>query len=245
MQLSVHADTKVLTKHLNRIQRKQIPFAVSVALNDTAHNARTAVYVTMRRVFSNPTTYTVPKNILKKKSRTGSLYLRPSNKKDWTAEVGIKDFGKGAALHYLSPHIRGGGRKPKLSEAAMRRSGVIGGNRYITPADVSKNKHGNVTKGTMTKILSGVKSLPGAAKGSVNRQKNKHFIMRLGGRGSETGIWERTSKTKIKKLFNVTSRQPKYRKLFDFEKIVTKTMNKRYTRNFKKALDHALRTAKP
>ena len=69
--------------------------------------------------------------------------------------------------------------------------------------------------------------------------------MRLGGRGSETGIWERTSKTKIKKLFNVTSRQPKYRKLFDFEKIVTKTMNKRYTRNFKKALDHALRTAKP
>ena len=242
--MQIKADTKKLTRYLNSVQRKQIPFATSVALNETAIDARTAVYQTMRRVFSNPTSYTVPKNINKKKLKSGALFLIPSSKKYLVAKLGIKDFGKGNALSYLLPHIQGGGRKPKLSEAAMRRSGVIGGNRYITPAGVSKNKHGNVTKGTMTKILSGLKSLPGAAKGITNRQKNKHFVMRLGGPGSETGIWVRTSKTKIKKLFNVTSKQPMYQKRFDFEQIVNATIAKRYKQNFSKALDHALKTAK-
>jgi len=55
MQISVVANTKQLTKHLNRIQKKQIPFAVKNALDDVAFDARSYVQKSLPRRLDRPT----------------------------------------------------------------------------------------------------------------------------------------------------------------------------------------------
>ena len=245
MQISVKSDVKELTKSLNRIQRKQIPFATVMAVNETARNVRKAEYLAMRQVFTSPTSYTVPPNIDKPKKR-GSIFVQNANKKDLIARVWIKDLsaGKGTpAINYLAPQIFGGSRKPKASEKSLRRKGLIGGNKFITPSNVNRNMYGNVTKGTMTKIISGLGALPGTAKGTKSRQKKSYFVMRLGGRGSETGIWERTSKKRINKLFNVTS-APSYRPRLPWFMVAGRTINRVFKPNFALAFKEAMKSAR-
>jgi len=245
MQIDIRSDIKELTRSLNRIQRKQIPFATVMAVNETARNVRKAEYLAMRQVFTNPTSYTVPPNIDKPKRR-GSIFVKNANKKDLSAMVWIKDLsaGKGTpAINYLGPQIFGGMRKPKASEKSLRRKGLIAGNKFITPANVSRNQHGNVTKGTMTKIISGLGALPGAAKGTKSRQKKSYFVMRLGGRGSETGIWERTSKSRINKLFNITN-APSYRPRLPWYQVANRTIQRVFKPNFAIAFNKAIKTAR-
>ena len=146
------------------------------------------------------------------------------------------------ALNYLEPHIKGGGRRAKASERALRARGIIASNKFIAPKDVSLNRAGNVTKGTMTRILSGLFALEGAARGSKSRQSKSYFAMRLGGKGSEFGIFERSGK-RLKKLFNITSQQS-YRKRFYFNQVSTDAVNKHFQKNFTEALNDALRTAR-
>jgi len=55
MQISVQADTKALTKHLTRIQRTQIPFATSRALNDVAFDCRSFIQKSLPRRLDRPT----------------------------------------------------------------------------------------------------------------------------------------------------------------------------------------------
>ena len=90
-----------------------------------------------------------------------------------------------------------GQRKTKGSEQSLRGKGVIGGGKYLTPSTrspyghINLNRHGNVTKGTMNKVLSGLHSLRGLPSGSRSRQKSTYFAMPKKGGGTSTGIWER------------------------------------------------------
>ena len=66
----------------------------------------------------------------------------------------------------------------------MRGKGVIGGGKFITPSTrtqyghVNLNRFGNVTKGNMQKILSGLQSLRGLPSGAQSRQKSQYFAMK-------------------------------------------------------------------
>jgi len=246
MEVNVKADVKALTKELNRIQKKQIPFATANAINDTAVDVRTALYHKMNAVFHKPTSFTVPRNIEKATNKKGSLYMVPAKKDKLSARVYVKDMpgGKGApAIRWLEPQIKGGGRNAKASERSLRAKGIIGGNKYITPAGVSLNRFGNVTQGTMTKILSGLSALQGALPGTKSRQSISYFAMRLGGKGSETGIWKRTGKHKIQKLFHVTN-SPIYRPRLPFDAVGRSAIAKNFGPNFERQLKNALRTAR-
>ena len=198
----------------------------------------------MNKIFHKPTPFIVPNNI-KKPGSKGSLFMVGAKKEKLSARVGVKDtvFGVGPpAINILGPHIYGGTRKPKGSEKAMRASGVIGGGKFIAPSkSLRLNSYGNVAGGQMQKILSSLKSLRGAASGITT--KSDYFVMRLGGAGSETGIWQRTSKKKIKKLFNIIN-SPKYRPRFKFDKISNASIKRHYKKNFDKSLANALATAK-
>ena len=55
MQISVKTDAKKLSKQLRGIQKKQIPFATSVALNRTADKARDDLSGSMKRYLDKPT----------------------------------------------------------------------------------------------------------------------------------------------------------------------------------------------
>ena len=251
MHISVKSNVKNFKRQLSSFEKKQLPFAISSGINLTASNARKSLYLELRRVFSKPVAYTVPRNLEKLSNRkAGALFIVPAKKRRSQARVFIKEmsFGKGTpALNYLEPHIKGGGRSSKGSEVAMRASGVIGSGKYITPSTkspyghVKLNRAGNVTAGVMNKVLSGLHASRGPTKGSESRQTESYFAMRRGGPGTETGIWRRSGKG-LEKLFNVTN-QPQYRVRFHYGSVGKKSADRNIVRNLDRAMADAIRTA--
>ena len=86
MKISVKADVKELTRGLNKIQRKQIPFATSKALNTLAFDVRKTLQDSLDVHLDRPTKYT-----------ERGVQVKKSTKKDLVAEVGFRSrtFGKG------------------------------------------------------------------------------------------------------------------------------------------------------
>lgn len=128
MQISIKADIKKLTRGLNDIQKKQIPFATSRALNDVARQASTK---TLReradKVFEGgATSFT----------KSGFRYEK-SNKQNLTAKVFIDP----ARAEYMKFQIAGGTRFPK-NRALM-----------IPTTHTRLNKFGNITRGTFNRLI--------------------------------------------------------------------------------------------
>ena len=113
MRISVVAGTKKLTKHLNRIQRKQIPFATSKALNNLAFDAQSFIKKSLPRRLDRPTG-----NALKGTGGIiGSVQVQQSKKKNLVAIVGFAGLGfrstkwKESPAKIMRRHIEGGTRK--------------------------------------------------------------------------------------------------------------------------------------
>ena len=108
MRISVVAETKKLTKHLNRIQKKQIPFATSKALNDVAFDARSFIQKSLPRKLDRPT-----------KGIISSVQVEKSKKKNLVAIVGFAGLGfkptkwKESPAKIMRRHIEGGTRSAK------------------------------------------------------------------------------------------------------------------------------------
>ena len=251
MEISIRANVKDLKRQLSFFEKRQLPFAISTGVNLTAADARKSLYLEMRRVFSKPVAYTVPRNLEKLSNRkAGALFIVPAKKRRPQAPVFIKEmsFGKGTpALIYLEPHIKGGGQRAKGSEVALRSRGVIGSGKYITPSTkspyghVKLNRAGNVSSDKMNQVLSGLHASRGPTKGSESRQTESYFTMRRGGPGTETGIWRRSGEG-LEKLFNVTN-QPQYRVRFHYDSVGKRAVDTTITRNLNQAMTYAIRTA--
>ena len=130
MQISVEADFKQVTKGLNKLQRKQIPFATAGALNDTAFQAKALAVKAMPRFLDRPNPTTMK-----------GLMVGKAKKTRLTATVFFKDF----VWRYMKYQVLGGtrstGRKiavpsrtirlNKYGNIPGRRGGLIKGGAYV------------------------------------------------------------------------------------------------------------------
>jgi len=233
MQMSVLADTKQLTKHLNRIQKKQIPFATSKALNDVAFDSRSFIQKSLPRRLDRPT-----------KGIISSVQVQKSKKKNLVATVGFAGLGFKSTKWSESPaeimrrHIKGGTRSPKQLPHLRIPSDTKGGGLKL-------NKFGNIAgkKGKLQKMLGNKDQFfSGIPKGDYSMK--------------DAGIWERTprnSKRKSNKKHQASGKivqriayEPyaDYSSRYPFEKIVQLAVNKNYKKRFNRALIKALRSAK-
>ena len=159
--LSVHSNTKQLTAHLNRIQRKQIPFATAKALTQTAFDVRRALQNALPRRLDRPT-----------KGIINSVQVDKATKYDVTARVGFAGLGFGKTAWKESPakimrrHIKGGTRYPNKTAIAV-------------PVKQRTNKYGNLPRNKISTLLANTtKYFSGTPKGMSNagiyeRQKKK------------------------------------------------------------------------
>jgi hypothetical protein len=105
---------------------------------------------------------------------------------------------------YMGINARGGDRRPKATELAMRRAGLIGNNQFITPPSQSStagggiklNAQGNLSGGEYQRILSRMRALPGGVgnapqgagsrgRSGKGRRETDYFMLRgMGGRPS-------------------------------------------------------------
>ena len=237
MQISIESDVKKLTKSLNRIQRKQIPFATSRAINTLAFDVRKALQDGLDLHLDRPTPYT-----------KRGVQVEKSTKKNLVAEVGFrsKTFGKGKGsttqASYMKRQIEGGLRRP---------------NKRAIPVPIEDNirlnKYGSLTRNKVKNFLADKdKYFSGKLKGAK-------------GKGTGEGIWQRMpsnsvikarraknktkrkkTKTKLGKVRMVISWNPKakYKSRFPFKKIVGDTIRTNFRRRFDFELREALKTAR-
>jgi len=203
---------------LDRIER-QIPFATALALTRTADLTKKAIEAEMTSVFDRPTRWTL-----------NSLRLFPAKKDKLEARVWMKnEAGKSLApTESLQPQIQGGGRRKKRGEQGLQARGVLPAGKYAMPGKgVRRNAAGNMSGSQTRKILAGL--------------GGQYFVL---GRGdTAVGIAQRTSKRTLKVLLAFVSR-PNYSKALDFYGIGNKVAMEHLGREMRKALEHAIRTAR-
>lgn len=202
-------------KEISR-QAKNVKFAGTKALTQTAVIVRKDVQEEMKRSFDRPTRYTL-----------NSIFIKPASKSDPQSHVGFKSGGSTAnraALKYLQPVLGESPRKLKGVESVLRRKGLLPSGMFVVPGKgVRLNKSGNITKNRLIKILNSIG--PG----------KKHFVGKIRG---TLGVWERT-RGGVKPIL-IFIQRPKYKKLFDFHQTAEKSFNNHFDRIYDKSLKQAL-----
>lgn len=193
--------------------------ALADALNHTANQAMPVLRAEMSSVFDRPTPWTL--------NSVRILHATPASLE---AALWVKDESGGknpfSAEDYLMPQVEGGERFQRRSEGYLRESGILPAGRFVVPAAGARlDSYGNIQKGHMMQILSGLKAMKlsgsdNAATDSKRSLRKGHalafFVMKRG--KTPIGIAERRGKNVIMVLAFV--RQPQYRERFKFHDVV-------------------------
>ena len=234
-----------VSRQLDEIVTKHVPFATSLALNRTAQLVRKAVVKEMQRVFDRPTPYT--KN---------SLYIEPSNKQKLEAVVWLKDeYAVGnqgtPATKYLGPEIFGGSRNAKSHERRLRDNGLLGSTMFAVPAQGAENllnRYGNLSGGKIKQMMSGlainrdVGHQSNITAKSIKRNPNRGRYFIIGGSENPQGIAQRPRGGALQPFLWFV-KAPHYRKRLDFFGVAEKTINENLERELIKAISYAIKTA--
>lgn len=244
----VELDTTRLEKRLTALERRQLPFATQIALNNTAFKTRATVQKALGIYLDRPTPFVV-----------NSILVQKATKDNLVAHIYSREepFPSKSPADYLKHHARGGRRPRKRSERLLEQLGVLGPNESIVPASgLRLNKYGNVPGSTMVRILSQVKAFQEVGfKANItarsrrrnrNKRRPKYFIPSEGTRNRlPRGIYERYGRGG-KQIRPVLLFVPlaRYDRIFPFEDIVRQDVRRRYRGEFFKALRRAIRTAR-
>tara|TARA_R100000781_G_scaffold68426_3_gene43083 strand:+ start:1146 stop:1811 length:666 start_codon:yes stop_codon:yes gene_type:complete len=200
--------------------KKQLPFATSLALNDTGFDMRNAFNKGTLSVFNQPTRFT-QKAFLTTKSKKTNLVVH----------VFAKNKDGSDAARYLRFGVQGGARPPKGFEkyfSGLKNDGTLGS--YFLPSKAKTDGFGNVTRATLKRISNKV-------------QNNKAFIGTPRNSSRPAGIYERDGNKLITQFVSVDQR-PTYTGRFNLQTIGDKVINRRFNQHFNKAMTKAIATAK-
>lgn len=217
MQVSIKSNINEFSRHMTWLEKKQIPFATSQAINDVAFEAQRAAKKGMDRHLDNPTPWTksgVRVKRGKKSDPTASVYL--------VGAAGLP--GNGDRNKYIEFQVEGGIRRPSK--------------RYIAAPSRGrrKNKYGNVPNkvGDIQKMIGDKQRyFVGTPKGQAD---NPGIWKRI-------GTSKRSSGARIQKMYSFIDRAV-YSKKYPFYKIVGGVVNNQFNKHFRNRLQAALRTAR-
>lgn len=216
MKVEVKNNIKEVTKGMSDIQKKQIPFATMLALNDTAFALQKTYKAQTVQKFDKPTKFT----------QTG-FAVQKAKKSDLTALV----FVTKKREDYMKLEIDGGVRHPKNKSIIVPNKNNSSG--------LGKYESGNLTKGAVSKInKQKAKYFFGVPKGN---QGSEGIWERYGrsATGSTSGarirqVAKLTKQAKYKALFPWTS----------IGNGIAFSSTKGFDANFAKRLQFALKTAR-
>lgn len=225
---------------LDRLERDQLPYAAALALTGTAQDVKDAMVEEMGSVFDRPTRWTL-----------NSLFLIPATKAEMVAVVWMKDkapdSGGMPASEWLTPEIKGGTRTRKRSETMLSEAGHLPAGKYLMPGKgIKLDRYGNISRGTMNKVVSGLGAQQDKHANSTKSQRSaanlrRYFLIRRG--QIPLGIAERTGKRKAgMRLVIAFGNVPHYSARFDFYGIAQRIAEDRLPIRFELALARALAT---
>lgn len=244
--LDVKTQVKDVLDELNAAGKRQIPFALVLALTKNAQRGKAAVAEIMPKVFDRPTPRTV-----------GGMRVIPARKSNPTALVEIKDEGaKGTApSKYLKAEIEGGKRNQKRSERALQFYGKLpAGMQWIPGKFAPLDQYGNLGGGYLTRLLSILGSHMDSTSNTTERSKKRnakkerpiYFVGRPGGGRLPLGVWQRFQfafGSAIRPIM-IFTKPTVYKQRLRFSQIIETTVTNNFREDFMKALTEALASAK-
>ena len=129
MRIDVRDNIKEVTKGLSSIQKKQIPFATMLALNDTAFALQKTYKAQTKQKFDNPTPFTQKGFRVKKAKKT---------------HLEAVVFVDEKRVDYMQLQVDSGTRVPKKTAIIVPNS--------RNSDNLAKYQSGNLTKGAVNKI---------------------------------------------------------------------------------------------
>ncbi|AGR71780.1 hypothetical protein [Burkholderia pseudomallei] len=243
---SLRVDTSKLEASFDDHVQRQLPFAISKTLNDTAQAAKAALADTMREVFDRPTPYTMR-----------SLRIRSATKQRLEARVGFIDesFKGTPATTYLMPQVSGGPRSVKRVEVLLRARGLLPSDMYVVPGAAAQlDQYGNFSRGQYSKILAQLQASRDRTQNETvrSRQRRKrdplrdarYFVGRPGGGKMPLGVWARyqfAAGYAVRPVLMFV-RAPRYGVRFPFDRIVETASARTLPTAFDAALTLAMST---
>jgi hypothetical protein len=206
---------------------RQLPFATSVALNEVAFKARTALNGSTRQYFNQPVKFTETAFLVQKaKKRELVAYVFANNQQ-----------GRNRA-RYLRYGIQGGTRRAKGFErffAGADSDGTLTPGTALIPTSLVKlTGAGNVSLATLRSISKGL---------STTNKRGGFFVGTPKGGNRPPGIYRR-SREQLFPYFIAASSAPRYTGRFPIQEVGSKVVQRNFNQQLMVALDRALATAR-
>lgn len=238
IEVNVQTNIAETLKKFYRLEPRQFPFIVSLALNRTAKAIKENEKKEIVKVFDRPVPFTV-----------NSLQGLPATKENLEVSIRLRDFaGKGVpASKYLAPEIYGGARPAKRFELALRAAGILPADLFAVPASgAALDAYGNLPASYINRILSFLRANRDATQNRTARSSRKKALQFFAvnaenPRSLPLGIYER-SPGKIR-LVIAFVKQPKYTPRFKFYDVAQRDTDALLARELEKAADYAIRTS--
>ena len=225
VSLTIDQDLKGFDRFLKN-NKKQLPFASSVALNSTGFDIRQALNKGTLGAFDKPTKFT-QKAFLTTKSKKTNLVVHV---------FAVDKAGKDRA-RYLRFGVQGGQRPPKGFEryfAGLPNDGTIPANSFFMPTSLVKtDASGNITRATLKRTTKGISGNP----------RGGFFIGTPANSNKPPGVYKR-SREQLQTYFVATTNKPNYTGRFNIDAIAGKVVQRRFDQHFNKAMSKAIATAK-
>jgi len=245
--VKIDASTNVeeLSKALRTLGANQLPFAFALMATRLAQLVKKGELAVMRARLDHPTPTTM-NSLYVKVAKKGNPEARAFFKDAWTSGV--------PADTYLQQTVKGGRRPHKRFEKALIGKGIMKPGQYAIPSPSALNQFGNVPRGVIMKILSGlgaaesVSGVQANATGSKRSKRKgnaeKYFAGDVDG---TNGIWERKKTAfgdAVRPVFIFSDGEPGYRVIVPFYKIADNIVKANHAKEFATAIDQALSTAR-
>ena len=230
---------------MRTVGEKQLPFAFALMATRLAVLVKKGELSVLKARIDRPTTTTL-NSLYVKPAKPGKPEARTFFKDAWTSGV--------PADTYLQQAVKGGRRPHKRFEKALIAKGIMKPGQYALPAASALNQFGNVPRGTIMKILSGlgaaetVSGVQANATGSKRSKRKGNAQKYFAGEVDGTqGVWERKKTAwgdAVRPVFIFSDGEPGYRVILPFYKIADNIVKANRVREFQSAMDQALSTAR-
>lgn len=236
--LSVSANTVLMARALSDVATKQLPYALSRALNDTAQDVLKDNRRLMESVFDRPTPYTL-----------GSFMVRNATQGSLQASVEQKQQ---AAMHsYLSTEADGGARRQtgldKLMSMRVAYAGQLWG---VVPGDAAKlDQYGNWSAGERNQVLAVLKAMRDSTSNETGRSRKRagakraRYFVPAAGTMRTPGVYRRMGK-QLDLILLFVSSPPGYQARFPFHDNAERVTRDRFPVNFANRFNTALASAR-
>lgn len=243
-KIDMSLDAAPVSAGMLELEKRHIPFVMARTATLLAQRVKKGTVTVMQKRLDRPTPTTLNSLFVKMatKTRAAQVYFKDS----WASGI--------PADTYLQQAVSGGLRPHKRFEKSLIARGVMRSGQFAVPTTAFMNQYGNVSRGTMLKILSGLGAAEltrgyqaNASDSAKSRRKGNAHRFFSGDVGGTQGVWERRSMgmgDAVRPVFIFSDSAPRYRTIFPFFKIGQNIVNANYQADAATAWAEAMSTAR-